>query len=73
MRETHIGTIESENKDQFIRESAHARRSFVSELWAFLRNNKKWWMAPMIFVLLLFMLLVTLSSSAAAPFIYSLF
>jgi hypothetical protein len=70
--EKHVDRIESE-KDQFLKESARARRSFARELWEFVRDNKKWWMVPMILVLVLFMLMMVLSSTAAAPFIYSLF
>jgi len=47
--------------------------SLVSELWAFLRQNKKWWLLPMLVILLLFSVLLLLSGTAAAPFIYTLF
>jgi drug/metabolite transporter superfamily protein YnfA len=48
--------------------------SFLSELWAFMRERKKFWLAPIILVLLLFgALLVFTEGSAVAPFIYTLF
>lgn len=48
-------------------------KSFIGELWAFMRQNKKYWLMPIILVLLLLGVLVFLSSTAAAPFIYTLF
>jgi len=53
--------------------SQEAERSFLGELWDFLRNNKKWWLLPMLLILLLFGLLLLFSGTAAAPFIYTLF
>jgi hypothetical protein len=48
-------------------------RSLVSELWAFMAENKKWWLLPILSVFLLLIALVVLSTTAAAPFIYTLF
>jgi hypothetical protein len=48
--------------------------SFLSELWAFMRERKKFWLLPIILVLLLFgALLVLTEGTAVAPFIYTLF
>jgi hypothetical protein len=48
--------------------------SFLSELWAFMRERKKFWLLPIILVLLLFGALVVLTEgTAVAPFIYTLF
>lgn len=48
--------------------------SFLSELWAFLRQRKKFWLVPIILVMLLIGgLLVLAQGSAIAPFIYTLF
>ena len=48
--------------------------SFVSELWAFLRERKKYWLLPIIVMLALFDgLMVLTQGSAIAPFIYTLF
>jgi len=48
--------------------------SFVSELWAFLRERKKYWLLPIIVMLALFGgLMVLTQGSAIAPFIYTLF
>ena len=48
--------------------------SFVSELWAFMRERKKWWLGPIVAVLVLFGTLVALTQgSAVAPFIYTIF
>ena len=48
--------------------------SFLSEIWAFLRQRKKFWLLPIVLVMLLFGGLVVLSQiSAVAPFIYTLF
>jgi hypothetical protein len=48
-------------------------RSFLGELWDFMRFNKKWWLAPLILVLLLLGALIAIGGTAAAPFIYTLF
>lgn len=47
--------------------------SIVSELTAFILENKKWWLIPVLLVLGLVSLLVLFSSTGAAPFIYTLF
>jgi len=48
--------------------------SFLSDLWAFMRERKKFWLLPIILVLLLFgTLLVLTEGTAVAPFIYTLF
>ena len=48
--------------------------SFLSDLWAFMRERKKFWLLPIILVLLLFgALLVLTEGTAVAPFIYTLF
>jgi hypothetical protein len=50
------------------------RSSFVSELWAFMRERKKWWLGPIVALLVLFGTLVALTQgSAVAPFIYTVF
>jgi hypothetical protein len=49
-------------------------RSFISELWMFMRVRKKYWLLPIFVVMALFGLLIILSQgSAVAPFIYTLF
>ncbi|MEM6989145.1 MAG: DUF5989 family protein [Myxococcota bacterium] len=45
----------------------------VSELGAFLKDNKKWWLLPILVVLFLVGVLVVLGGTGAAPFIYTLF
>jgi len=57
----------------FERRAASAQRSFVNELWMFLRENKKWWLAPMVVILTLVAALVLLGATSVAPFIYTLF
>jgi hypothetical protein len=48
--------------------------SFLSELWAFLRERKKFWLLPIILVsVLMGALLIFAQGSAVAPFIYTLF
>jgi len=48
--------------------------SFVSELWAFLRERKKFWLMPIILILVIFGVLIVLAQgSALAPFIYTIF
>ena len=49
------------------------RRSFLTELFDFVRHNKAWVLAPIIIVLLLAGLLIVVGSTKAAPFIYALF
>ena len=50
-----------------------ARRSFISELTAFVLTHKKYMLIPIIIMLLLAGLLVLLGGTKAAPFIYTLF
>jgi Family of unknown function (DUF5989) len=59
--------------DDFEREAQGAERGFISELFAFLRENRKWWLLPAIIVLLLVGVLGVLGGTALAPFIYTLF
>ncbi len=48
--------------------------SFLSELWAFMRERKKFWLLPLILVMLLIgSLLIFAQGSALAPFIYTIF
>jgi hypothetical protein len=48
--------------------------SFLSELWAFLRQRKKFWLLPIIVMMLAIGgLLVLAQGSALAPLIYTLF
>jgi uncharacterized protein DUF5989 len=48
--------------------------SFLSELWAFMRERKKYWLLPLIVMLALFGGLIVLTQgTAVAPFIYTLF
>lgn len=45
----------------------------ISELWAFMADNKKWWLTPIVLMLLLLGALIVLGGTGAAPFIYTLF
>lgn len=48
--------------------------SFLSELWAFMRERRKYWLLPIILMLALVGgLLVLTQGSAIAPFIYTIF
>ncbi len=48
--------------------------SFLSELWAFLRQRKKFWLVPLLVMMIVFGgLLVLAQGSAIAPFIYTIF
>lgn len=48
--------------------------SFLSELWAFMRERKKFWLLPIIVMMVLFGGLIILTQgSAVAPFIYTIF
>lgn len=48
--------------------------SFLSELWAFMRERKKFWLLPIIVMMVLFGGLIVLTQgSAVAPFIYTIF
>ena len=52
------------------------RRSVVSELFLFVKENKAYWMTPIILAVLLLAGLIILGAvggGAAAPFIYTLF
>jgi hypothetical protein len=49
------------------------RRSFLAELFDFIRTNKAYFIAPIIIVLLLVGALIILGGTKAAPFIYTLF
>jgi hypothetical protein len=49
------------------------RRSFLTELFDFVRANRAWMLAPIIVVLLLAGALIILGGTQAAPLIYTLF
>ena len=49
------------------------RPGVVSELAAFLKQNRKWWLVPVVLSLVLLGVLIFIGSTAAAPFIYTLF
>ena len=49
-------------------------RSFLAELWRFIRVRKKYWLLPILLMVALFGGLIVLTQgSAVAPFIYTLF
>ena len=49
-------------------------RSFLFELFEFMRNRKKYWLVPIVLALLFFGgLTIMTQGSAVAPFIYTLF
>ncbi len=50
-----------------------ARRSFLGELFDFVRSNKAWMLVPVIVALLVVGVLIVLGGTQAAPFIYTLF
>jgi len=50
------------------------RRSFLAELWSFMRVRKKWWLLPLVLVMLAVGVLIAFAQgSALAPFIYTIF
>jgi hypothetical protein len=49
------------------------RRSFLSELFDYVRANRAWMLAPIIVVLVLAGALIILGGTQAAPLIYTLF
>ncbi len=50
------------------------KRRLLSDLWAFLHEEKKYWLIPLMVVLVLLgVLLITAQNSVVAPFIYTLF
>ena len=59
--------------DKFASEAEAESVGIVSELLAFLKDNKKWWLLPILIVLFLVGVLVVLGGTGAAPFIYTLF
>jgi hypothetical protein len=62
------------NKTEFARAVREKRReNLLTEICAFLKENKKWWLVPILVVLLLFGFLIVLSGTSLAPFIYTLF
>ncbi len=49
-------------------------KSFLKELWLFMKVRKKFWLLPVFIVMVLLGgLLVLVKGSAVAPFIYTLF
>lgn len=49
-------------------------KSFVGELWSFLKLRKAYWLVPVVVMLLLAGALIVFGkSSAVSPFIYALF
>ncbi len=63
------GTLTRNNDPKIIM----ARRSFLLELFDFIKSNKAYFIAPIIVVLLLVGVLIILGGTKAAPFIYTLF
>jgi hypothetical protein len=49
------------------------RRSFLAELFDYVRANQAWMLAPIIVVLVLAGALIILGGTQAAPLIYTLF
>jgi paraquat-inducible protein B len=48
--------------------------SFVTELWAFLRQRKKFWLLPIIAMMMLVgLLLIFAQGSVLAPLVYTMF
>lgn len=64
---------EPSQADAFAAEAERPQVGLLSELFAFVRENKAWWLVPILLVLLLVGVLVMLASTAAAPLIYPLF
>lgn len=60
-------------QSEFEKAGEQGGKSFFSDLWHFLRQNKKWWLLPILLVLLALAALALLTSSPLAPFIYTLF
>jgi len=58
---------------EFARDGAKQRRSFLSDYVYLVRSNRKWWMLPLLLILLAFGGLMVLSGTGVAPFIYTLF
>jgi len=49
-------------------------KSFLEEIWSFLKERKAWWLTPIIILLVLAGALIIFGqSSAVSPFIYALF
>jgi len=49
-------------------------KSFLGEIWSFLKERKAWWLTPIIILLVLAGALIIFGqSSAVSPFIYALF
>ena len=47
---------------------------FLSDIWAFLKQQKKWWLIPIMLALLAAgILLISAEGTAVATFIYPLF
>jgi hypothetical protein len=53
--------------------TAGKNASLLSDLFAYLGENKKWWLLPILGTFLIIGVLVLLSTTAAAPFIYTFF
>jgi hypothetical protein len=66
-------TTGNTTRSEFQSQAERPQEGLVSELVAFVVENKKWWLAPILVVLLLVGLLVLVGGTGAAPFIYTLF
>ncbi len=64
---------DSTHRNEFARQAAAKRPSFLAEVVNLLRGNRKWWMIPLILLLLVYGGLMVLSGTGAVPFIYALF
>ncbi|MFA5484704.1 MAG: DUF5989 family protein [Candidatus Pacearchaeota archaeon] len=48
-------------------------KSFLKQIWGFLKERKAWWLIPLIIILIIAGLLIYIGqSSAISPFIYTL-
>ena len=54
-------------------EEGSRNKSFLREIWDFLRVRKKWWLLPIILTLIVAGILIIFGqSSSLSPFIYAL-
>ena len=63
----------TKRKNDFAVSASSPRTGFLSEITAFLMDNKKWWLVPIMIAMLLLGAFVFLAGTGAAPFIYTLF
>jgi hypothetical protein len=68
-----MSTGTNEDGSEFAAASRAGRRTFIGEIWYYVKFYRSWLIVPILLMIALLGGLVSLGGSGAAPFIYALF